>query len=99
MSTAIKAPHTPGPWLTILDQEENKFKIFGPLNEYIAEIKPTPGCDGNAHLVATAPELLNAAETFIEWVDDVWGSAAMNIATEAAYRKAKAAIRKARGGV
>lgn len=37
-------------------------------------------------------ELLQAAKYFVEWVDDVWGSAALSDTTLAEYERAKAAI-------
>jgi hypothetical protein len=46
---------------------------------------------------AAAPELLEAAKSFVAWVDDVWGSAALSDKTLKEYEDAKAAIRKAKG--
>lgn len=52
----------------------------------------------NARLIASAPELLQVARDFVQWVDDVWGSAALGERALKGYEEAKAAIRKATEG-
>lgn len=58
-------PHTPGPWkvLTLDDGTEWVQADCGTCNARIAIVDDSAGCQpGNAHLIAAAPELLEALE-------------------------------------
>ena len=89
--------HSPGPWhvhmghlikcdvgLVIADVEKNPSHIIKT-----ARI-------ANAHLIAAAPELLEAARMMADLVDDLLVQAGANYADELAA--ARAAIAKAEGG-
>jgi hypothetical protein len=85
--------HTPGPWRLVGD------RLKSPSGLTIADLRyAINDASPNSQLIAAAPELLDAAKTFIVWVDEVWGSAALSPKTLAEYEKAKLAIAKAEGG-
>lgn len=68
----MNTPHTPGPW-TAEDQsgtDVHFFTIRSPQNCYIAGLheydgQTTPAMASNARLLAAAPELLEALESFL----------------------------------
>ena len=64
--------HTPEPWRAIFDEEVNKYKIFGPRNEYIVSNTHA----ANARLIAAAPALLEALD---KAMDDAWYNDDSNI--------------------
>jgi hypothetical protein len=97
--------HTPGPWRWF--NGCSWWRLGNGLCDGGEVIRPTVARDGwpdlvvsdaDKRLIAAAPELLEAAKTFIAWVDDVWGSAALSPKTLAEYEKAKLAIAKAEAG-
>jgi hypothetical protein len=96
--------HTPGPWeqdadtiIKFLGEDAN-----GPHIQQICEItyahdpeESTKEAEANALLIAAAPELLEALEAMIRYGED--GPAKRETGYEIEMR-AKAAIRKAKGG-
>lgn len=68
----MNAQHTPGPWKVGEDRdvytanEDCIAMIVGAADQY--PIKPKS--IANARLIAAAPELLNALEQLVKWMDD-----------------------------
>ena len=99
MKTETK--HTEGPWRT----GDLWNTVFGPPNgqpcpEIIATVHK--GKKANARLIAAAPDMLEALELAIPWLakhiaDDQHLRSVMPQAAVIAYKKAEAAIAKARG--
>ena len=89
--------HTPGPWHVHM-----KHLIKCDAGLVIADVERTashiikPARVANAHLIAAAPELLDAARMMADLVDDLLVQAGANYADELAA--ARAAIAKAEGG-
>lgn len=91
--------HTPGPWIIqdyrigpLLKEPDQSYGMLLPV-AYIEQYD-YPNHKSNAALIAAAPELLEALERFIAWVDK------QNLEYESAMvRQAKAAIAKAKGEV
>ena len=71
--------HTPGPWT--VEQTPTRLMIHAH-GRYIADAAGTSStiCDAeqrqaNAHLIAAAPELLEALRAFVAWCDENdWGT-------------------------
>ena len=101
--------YTPGPW-EIEGHYHFGYKwISGPEHSQLAQVvwcmeyeDRSPSCEANAHLIAAAPELLEALEYYAEKVADLNRYGVM---IETSFReleldlgsKAEAAIEKARG--
>ena len=89
--------HTPGPWHVHMGQ-----LIKCEVGLVIADVERNPSHISkaarvaNAHLIAAAPELLEAARMMADLVDDLLVQAGANYADELAA--ARAAIAKAEGG-
>lgn len=62
----MKYNHTPGPWEVVDKHTAFTIKQALPDGGFVTRIKKTiPSLDaGNAHLIAAAPELLEAAKLF-----------------------------------
>ena len=90
----MRALHTPGRWLAWPGLYcWNVAAANGPRTFNVAKINTDRAeQEANAHLIAAAPELLEACEALAHW-DECWPSAAL----EGALRKARAAIAKAKG--
>lgn len=93
--------HSPGPWLVEHPHREPGVYVGAANTALVAKLYP--GDDGleqteaNAALIAAAPELLEACEGFIAWLDfegDVFEEEAI---IERTKPLARAAIAKARG--
>lgn len=95
--------HTPGPWEAVTFDDEYGHVIIGPSgDERIAVVNGNVSADeadANACLIAAAPALLAALESFVVNVDA--GSLIINPEdrreTEWDVANARAAIRQARG--
>jgi len=94
--------HTPGPW-EIHPQFDSCYRdISAPNHIALARVvwrfeeeDRSPSCEANAHLIAAAPDLLEALECYVEKVADLNRYGVM---IETSLRKkAEAAIAKARG--
>lgn len=87
--------HTPGPWMvegrTVYALNEDGYNRFSAL----VQDAHTPGdeLEANAQLIAAAPELLEALEQFVAWVDAPCESAF----SDSQLASARAAIAKATG--
>ena len=85
--------HTPGPWEINPEDPTEILARLKPKNPYQSIIAETSGYkadrEGNAALIAAAPELLEALEN-LTMVDD-------ELLYPAAIEQAKGAIKKARG--
>jgi nicotinic acid phosphoribosyltransferase len=85
--------HTPGPWEINPEDHTEILARLKPKNPYQSIIAETSGYkadrEGNAALIAAAPELLEALEN-LTMVDD-------ELLYPAAIEQAKGAIKKARG--
>lgn len=55
--------HSPGPWDHVWDKHRNSGYVFGADGPVIAEVEPTESGEGNARLIAAAPELLAALKS------------------------------------
>lgn len=98
---------TPTPWNTSywIEQPNNRHKpmvVAGGVT--IAIMHPAPvcqmsECEANAHLIAAAPELYEALEWAMNFVDQVRveNPAPKGGGEDIAYEEARAAIAKARG--
>lgn len=109
METIMESKHTPGPWT--ISQQVNKhgatvYTIGGDNNAPAGTVLPWPvASDGirrveDAHLIAAAPDLLEAVRAlFAEcaMVHKHWGENCNQKAASAAIESAKAAIAKAEG--
>ena len=62
--------HTPGPWVTTPEQNGLEFGVdAGPWGICICAGAPGNGtAEANARLISAAPELLEACQTFSEWL-------------------------------
>lgn len=89
-----KTMHTPGPWKLSYDIDK-RLAIAGGENKtaWVArvdrQVEPTEA-DANAHLIAAAPDLYEALDLFVDWMDEEEGAHAL-------CDKARAALAKARG--
>lgn len=86
----MNAQHTPGPWREFRDNDSHD--VIAPDGTHIAGMEPGPQQDGNARIIAAAPDMLAALEHIAaretqrgDWPDSL---------TE---RMVDAAIAKARG--
>ena len=88
-----QAKHTPGPWY-LLEKEMFGFSIRANTPRGSEIIAETGGfdSDANAHLIAAAPELLEALKMVIDETNAGLWKDVLPI------RKAREAIRKAEGG-
>jgi hypothetical protein len=86
--------HTPGPWRMHMSYDRRQYVVTGPEGEpfrghVIAGPTTCPNWQGNARLIAAAPDLLAALEALVSFqrgIED-WPE----------VRQAEAAIRKAKG--
>ena len=67
MTYKKRTTHTPGPWECRIARRSNCYEIIGPDNEGIADTGNWPEenmleNEGNARLIASAPEMLEALE-------------------------------------
>ena len=96
--------HTPGPWHITKDTTSGEFCTYTKVRDQrdsVIAIMSTMNEDSNAHLIATAPELLAALEVVISStlgdVGDDGYEGCIRIEAKALDR-AIAAITKAKGG-
>ena len=72
--TNMETKHTPGPWTANYNRPFSVVEIRGPKHRedgsslLIAEVAPINDRDGNAHLIAAAPDMLEA----LKQIDDFW---------------------------
>ena len=93
--------HTPGPWEIEEHYHFGYRWISGPQHSQLAQVvwcmeyeDRSPECEANAHLIAAAPELLEALEYYVEKVADL---SRYGVIIETSLReKAEAAIAKAK---
>jgi hypothetical protein len=86
--------HTPGPW--ILDENERGWGLLSNGSDVTSE--PFDCSTDDARLIAAAPELLEALQSFIDLSDDGSLHIEGSIATEdPVITAARAAIAKAEG--
>lgn len=92
--------HTPGPWTVESAHEKtpNTFRVRANLSfrKHVSteESVCITGSEANAHLIAAAPELLEALENLIDFAETL----AADGGRSADLREAYEAIKKARGG-
>lgn len=96
--SATKEKHTPGPWRAVLYKPSKD--VWGSAEGgHLADIIPTfDGLDqakANASLIAAAPELLDAAESTLEWLQILKSQGELKHGSH--IRLLESAIRKARG--
>lgn len=70
----MSARHTPGPWRYVRANPSpttGEHLIAGSKPGYLAEVRDCGSGDvrANARLIAAAPELLKAAEDFVQWFE------------------------------
>ena len=92
--------HTPGPWEIKRHFDSCYRYISAPEHIALAQVvwcveeeERSPVCEANAHLIAAAPELLEALENLLKVYEGEGG------AQHHAGDMARAAIAKAKGGV
>lgn len=104
--------HTPGPWKAVpVDGEWSVRTLspFAPTGQTVVHIGPDcvsernrPVCSGeavaNARLIAAAPDLLAALETFLAWYETAALPREQIVGLAARAGEARAAIARARGG-
>ena len=89
--------HTPGPWEIKYHPDPCYRYISGPEHIALAQVvwrveeeDRSPDCEANAHLIAAAPELLEALEMMLEMSEmGGFGKAAAEDVARAAIAKAK----------
>ncbi len=92
--------HTPGPWKSL---KLDGFTYINPQREsgeYALIAKIVGGKEGNARLIASAPDLLAALESLFEhcsMVHNQWGDGSNQQQADAAIAAGRAAIAKATG--
>lgn len=101
MSTETKAvQHTAGPWFVDYDCKSDIYS-FAPQEELLASVYPLKRAEGswqgNARLIAAAPELLDALSRLVFAVEETDELSKGYIRNSQAYKDSKAAIRKAEG--
>lgn len=93
--------HTPGPWYF-----DSEYIWSVPAKRYVAnpqtedmEKRPWPECEANAHLIAAAPELLDAIKEYMSQFGQALEAHGIPFdpSQSAADAKARAAIAKAEG--
>lgn len=92
--------HTPGPWKLdsgrrIITPSGTFFLAYGKDKHGNAEFRDFCELDRNAHLVAAAPELLEALGNLLSYAEDAASDADER---PGCINQARAAIAKARGG-
>jgi len=89
--TDMKTKHTPGPW-----RYNGKTDVYNANGATICELykgyQSIPECRANAHLIAAAPDLLEAMEGLL-----AWEPRQKDHAERLAWEDALAAIAKAKG--
>lgn len=87
----MNAKHTPGPWYYRPEDKLILQDMRGLMKLHIAQVcMQADDTEHNAHLIAAAPELLEALESFVFEFGDK--------CERATVVKARAAIAKAKGG-
>ncbi|KKL15810.1 hypothetical protein LCGC14_2501870 [marine sediment metagenome] len=86
--------HTPGPWEIIISPDDGHRHILAVVqgshkNVCALSVRSIRETDANAHLIAAAPELLEACEEIKEWL--------MYIGSKVTFVHLDAAIAKATG--
>ncbi|MGO4718068.1 hypothetical protein AB4071_02925 [Stenotrophomonas sp. 2MCAF14_2] len=66
----MSSKHTPGPWAYQEDSDAYTHIVRGPNNRFICQLNQSTSAEieANARLIAAAPELLEACQTFAEWL-------------------------------
>ena len=99
----ISAGHTPGPWrIERRDGQAHGFGIYHGINTFV--VSPHTGVidESDAHLIAAAPDLLEALEAMRRMIDRAHEDGILTLGNlprdyTLIERSADAAIRKARG--
>ena|SRR5687767_4766558 len=99
MTEVKKTAHTPGEWVSRQDTSRGYVVIaLDMVSTYDSRQKIIcvipEGDESNAHLIAAAPDLLEALETLIETLNPPSG---FNYLSDSSLEPAKAAIKRARG--
>ncbi len=90
--------HTPGPWFVTPDASAVYEKDeLGYRADTICRLVGNPFATGNARLIATAPELLEALETLVQVYPNRDKEPGWVVRVEAAWAACEAAIAKVRG--
>ena len=88
------AGHTPGPWRFMTDTTGEYLAVFATPQGGTKVICPVKIADeANAHLIAAAPELLDALRALVQVYEKVGGP----LAVDPKVADARAAIAKAEG--
>jgi len=94
--------HTPGPWEIKRHFDSCYRYISAPEHIALAQVvwcveeeERSPVCEANAHLIAAAPDLLEALEELFHLIDDAHDGE--RVFTWEMQRKARTAIAKAKG--
>ena len=93
MSNDKKFKGTPGPWM-FHERPQGEYHYGYTIGDGPTSIVSTAWGEANARLIAAAPELLEALETFIEYWSDEEGCSSPHYQD---VHKARAAIAKALG--
>lgn len=89
--------HTPGPWQ--VDDGEITASgfvlglVYGTDDCPCSEDETREECQANAHLIAAAPQLLQACQKFVQWLNEGQPRQTQNVLSDA-----ERAIAKATGG-
>lgn len=88
--------HTPGPWHIFYIPDGRPHQIEAETKPAIGSIYVhNPDCQANAHLIAAAPDMLEALEESAQW----WGDHEILTEPELALaNRLEAVIAKAKGG-
>lgn len=98
----MKTQHTPGPWENVIFDSHGRFSIQCPTgriegNDYISSGE----MHSNAALIASAPELLGALESLLDWAECQCGLSGNDecygCCEDEELAGARAAIQKAKG--
>lgn len=92
--------HTPGPWEISVNSAEQYDVCAEGGGDMIADLSGTDNQEGNAYLIAAAPELLSALQEMVRIFIDADLEYGVELTAEetAAMNAGKAAILKATGG-
>lgn len=98
----MKNKHTPGPWkINSFNDRTGGYVIADKIEPNICEMNSSRSIEEtkfNAHLIAAAPELLEALEALTKAGErGLWGAWADNTPNGAILKKARDAIEKATG--
>jgi hypothetical protein len=97
----MDAKHTPGPWIIHRPNDSERIDINAESNFYIAEvIGGMTAQEANAHLIAAAPDLLEALEGIASASADKWDMPYADFKEQFmpwARNVALAALKKAKG--